>query len=100
MTISQAARARELGISPAAMTKRIKKWGFAAAMETAKIDDPDVRRRGYQRAIVNEPAPVADAPDYQSAAEQRATMWPERNSGDRFRLGATAAEVKAALAKG
>ena len=40
-----------------------------------------------------------DVPDYQSAAERRAGMWPERNTGDRFRPGATAAEVEAALGR-
>jgi hypothetical protein len=84
MSISQAERARQLGISPAALCKRIKKHGRAAVMG-------DALPREAPRMIA--------VPDYQTAAEQRAAMWPERNSGDRFRPGATAAEVAAALAK-
>jgi hypothetical protein len=92
---SQAQRARELGITPAAMTKRIKRMGYDAAMAMP-------RQRSRRPRIV----PAAETTRQPAHGVIRAayrtdlsTMWPERNMGEFFRIGATAAAVAAALAR-
>ena len=95
--ISQAQRARELGISPAAMNKRIKKYGLAAAMAMPKFDRHAPRPRGVPAAETTiQPAQGVIRAAYKTDLSQ---MWPERNSGENFRVGASAAEVAAALAR-
>ncbi len=91
MSISQAQRARELGISPAALNKRIKRLGFDAAMAMPK-HDPHAPR---PRAAVQAAHGVIRAAYRTDLSE----MWPERVSGDNFRIGAIAAEVAEALAR-
>jgi hypothetical protein len=104
--ISQAARARELGISAPAMAKRIRRWGYDAAMGTAKIDDPYARRRGHLSELAT-PADVAEAPrrfidvpGYAAAVARRNAhvekgMWPERAINRDSAI--NAAEVERAL---
>ena len=89
---SQAAIARQLGISAPALTKRIQRLGYDAAIAMPKSDPHASRPRRTQAAA--RAAAAADyaarrigaGPEYREAYEKRlsyvaAGMWPERAIG-------------------
>ena len=96
MTISQAQRARELGITPAAMTQRIKRMGYDAAMAMPRQRSRRPRSVPAAETTTRQPAHGVIRAAYRTDLSE---MWPERNMGENFRIGATAAAVAAALAR-
>lgn len=92
MIVSQAQRARELGITPAAMCKRIQRMGYDEAMAMPR--QPSRRRRVPAAETTRQPVNIRAA-----FKTDPSKMWPERNMGENFRIGAAAAEVAEALAR-